>query len=292
MTLDPKLFGQRGFDCGKIKSLTGRDVPHLLRRYGAHKLCPGTRQKSASELEQTYNFDMRGWLSIATVGAALLTTSAGAQMRGSRPGFAGARPGIVVRSPMMPRSTIIARPAPGFFRPKGNTFFFHRGFHRPFFFGHRFRHHRRLFFGGFGLPYGYYGYYPGYYAAYPMFSDTYADANADVYAQQSYMLQQEVSRLSDEVQRLREQQAELRSAPPPAPSQPPQAQPQTKAPPTKLVFRDGKTLEVQNYAIAGQTMWVFSEQRARKIPLSQLDIPATQKANEQRGVPFQVPSAR
>ena len=59
--------------------------------------------------------------------------------------------------------------------------------------------------------------------------------------------------------------------------------------PTLLVFRDKHTQEVQNYAIVGGTVWIFSEQRATKLPLSWLDIEATTKANDDRGVDFQVP---
>ena len=58
---------------------------------------------------------------------------------------------------------------------------------------------------------------------------------------------------------------------------------------TVLVFRDRHTEEIQNYAITGKTLWVFNEQRARKIPLAELDLPATTKANEDRGIDFRVP---
>jgi hypothetical protein len=57
-----------------------------------------------------------------------------------------------------------------------------------------------------------------------------------------------------------------------------------------LVFTDKHTQEVENYAIVGQTLWVFSELRATKIPLSSLDLDATTKANEERGVDFHVPN--
>jgi hypothetical protein len=56
-----------------------------------------------------------------------------------------------------------------------------------------------------------------------------------------------------------------------------------------LVFRDKHTQEVQNYAIVGGTLWIFSEQRATKLPLSWLDIEATTQANDDRGVNFQLP---
>jgi hypothetical protein len=58
---------------------------------------------------------------------------------------------------------------------------------------------------------------------------------------------------------------------------------------TILVFRDQHSQEVQNYAIVGQTVWAFSTRRTQKIPLANLDIPATEKANDDRGVTFRVP---
>jgi len=58
---------------------------------------------------------------------------------------------------------------------------------------------------------------------------------------------------------------------------------------TILVFRDQHRQEVQNYAIVGQTVWAFSAGRRQKIPLANLDIPATEKANDDRGVTFLVP---
>jgi hypothetical protein len=61
-------------------------------------------------------------------------------------------------------------------------------------------------------------------------------------------------------------------------------------PATVLVFRDQHKQEVQNYAIVGQTLWSFASQRTEKIPLASLDISATTKANEERGVTFRVPA--
>ncbi len=60
---------------------------------------------------------------------------------------------------------------------------------------------------------------------------------------------------------------------------------------TILVYRDGHTETVQNYAISGKTLWVFSETRARRIPLSDLDISATKRDNEDRGGEFIVPGS-
>jgi hypothetical protein len=60
-------------------------------------------------------------------------------------------------------------------------------------------------------------------------------------------------------------------------------------PDTVLVFRDQHKKEVRNYAIVGQTLWSFAPQHTEKIPLSDLDLPATTKANGDRGLTFRVP---
>jgi hypothetical protein len=61
-------------------------------------------------------------------------------------------------------------------------------------------------------------------------------------------------------------------------------------PATALVFRDQHVEEVRNYAIAGGTLWVLNDhQTGKKIPLAQLDLAATAKMNDDRGVDFQVP---
>lgn len=61
-------------------------------------------------------------------------------------------------------------------------------------------------------------------------------------------------------------------------------------PTTILVFRDQHKQEVQNYAIVGQTLWTFAPQHTQKIPLTEIDIPATTKANDERGISFHVPA--
>lgn len=61
---------------------------------------------------------------------------------------------------------------------------------------------------------------------------------------------------------------------------------------TVLVYRDGHTETVGNYAIVGNTVWVFNETRARKIPLSELDLRATKRSNQDRGNDFVVPGSR
>jgi hypothetical protein len=161
-------------------------------------------------------------------------------------------------------------------------------FGRPAFFPGRFHHHNRFFFGfGTGFyPFGYSYYYPSYpitYAAYPSY-----DYSASSYQQVEIL--RELNLLTDEVERLREQQETLSYAPRSGQTQPQAATKSEPARATVLVFRDKHTQEVQNYAIVGQTLWIFNEQQARKMPLSQLDLDATAKSNEERGVEFRVPA--
>jgi hypothetical protein len=62
-------------------------------------------------------------------------------------------------------------------------------------------------------------------------------------------------------------------------------------PATILVFRDQHQQEIRNYAIVGQTLWNFAPQHTQKILLADLDLAATEKANDDRGVTFRVPSS-
>lgn len=79
--------------------------------------------------------------------------------------------------------------------------------------------------------------------------------------------------------------AENNFADPPAPD--PAADP--PQPPTTLVFKDGHQLQLNNYAIVSQTLYDFTPGHPRKIALSDLDLPATQKQNDDHGVIFELP---
>jgi hypothetical protein len=170
-------------------------------------------------------------------------------------------------------------------RFRGNGFAGRR--HPSFASSRRFsRFHRRRFFNGVSpwLSYG----YPGYYS-YPYYDDfDYSQDNSQPgydysggYGDQSgQMAQDQIDRLEGEVAELREQRSSAR------PSS--QAKPEIRAS-TVLVFRDQHAQEVQNYAIVGDTLWVFDAQKARKIPVDSLDIAASTKANDDRGIDFRLP---
>jgi hypothetical protein len=66
-------------------------------------------------------------------------------------------------------------------------------------------------------------------------------------------------------------------------------EPVSNQPDTVLVFKDGHQLEIANYAIVGSTLFDLTEGHRRKIALSELDLTATSKQNDDRGIDFQVP---
>jgi hypothetical protein len=72
---------------------------------------------------------------------------------------------------------------------------------------------------------------------------------------------------------------------------PPEATPTPDQPQTVLVFKDGHQLEVANYAIVGSTLYDLTGGRRHKIALAELDLIATAKQNDDRGIDFQVPAA-
>jgi hypothetical protein len=98
------------------------------------------------------------------------------------------------------------------------------------------------------------------------------------------------------------------TAPPPAPAQSrarsynpqpeatpdPDAQPETASasdqPQTILVFKDGHQVEVANYAIVGSTLFDLTAGHRQKIALADLDLTATAKQNDDRGIDFQLPA--
>jgi len=71
--------------------------------------------------------------------------------------------------------------------------------------------------------------------------------------------------------------------------------PTKEMPPAVLVYRDGHSEEVSSYSIIGQVMYTKSDYWSngawtRSIPIADLDVPATLKQNQQRGVKFDLPS--
>ncbi|MFZ0799045.1 MAG: hypothetical protein WCA13_20810 [Terriglobales bacterium] len=216
---------------------------------------------------------MRRWLSIATLSLILIALPVWAQRRegsggggahfAAHGGFAGHSSGAFHGGSFGRSSGIRIR--------SGNPSYNRRGFY-----GRRGYYPYYPYWGNY--PYGYYGWYDD-----PLAYDTegdqdsYADANYPGPYPEDNGLRSDVQALSGKIDRL---QADVAARNRPEPDSEPE---------TALVFRDQHVEEVRNYAISGGALWVLNAQASKKIPLAQLDIPATVKMNDDRGVDFQVP---
>jgi hypothetical protein len=142
-----------------------------------------------------------------------------------------------------------------------------------------------------GYPlYGGYG-YAGYYDPF-WWWDSSSSYNYDEERTRELALASEMNTQSIEEQRLRERENWDRERDQDTYARRPQARAEEHSaavPATVLVFRDQHQQEVRNYAIAGETLWVLNEQTAKKISLADLDLAATVRMNDERGVDFQVP---
>lgn len=104
----------------------------------------------------------------------------------------------------------------------------------------------------------------------------------------------QIDDLSQEVQRLRQEQ-DYSPAPSPAPAPTPAPEPSPSAAgaqsdlPVVLAFFDKKIQEIKNYAVVNETLVVFDGRRTTRIPLRDVDLAATMKLNDERGVDFQIP---
>jgi hypothetical protein len=143
-----------------------------------------------------------------------------------------------------------------------------------------------------GYPYGYPGYYP--YGGLNLFGDDLDDPNLqDSYVSNGYAgdpgdQQQEADAGPYEGPYPDPQQYTAR--PPYDPGGDPSAGglPQPK---TALIFKDGRRLDVQNYVATRTRILVGDSGITRDIPVSALDIPATEAANETAGVDFSLPGS-
>ncbi|HWX92528.1 MAG TPA: hypothetical protein VNY29_07835 [Terriglobales bacterium] len=237
--------------------------------------------------KQSYNVGVRRpWLIATFVLTAALTLS-WAQRGGMRGGASGGR-GFASHGGMRTGAMTFAR-APRTSMRFGTTF-------RP---PDRNPHgfHRRRFITRF--PRWYAGYYPGYYGGYysPFYGDWYgssSDSSASDYVQQQTARQ--IDDLRAEVQRLQEERdysrppEEYPQAPVAAVPRPPTDTRLESDLPIVLVFLDKRIQEVKNYAVMNETLVVFDGTRSRRIPLADVDLAATMKLNDERGVDFQIPN--
>ncbi len=133
--------------------------------------------------------------------------------------------------------------------------------------------------------------YSGYYDA-----SQQSKAEADAAAAQAQNAAVTQSLLGEQIQRLSAQIDDLKSQPSPesTPDQSAASPAATQArpdsappqPPVTVVLKSGHNMQVQNYAVMGQTFWDFSSQPARKIPVSSIDVPASINASNASGAEF------
>ena len=232
--------------------------------------------RAENQSNPRYNVHMRRWLSVSALGLILLALPVWAQRHGGGGGgshfsSSGEHSNIAFRagsSGSFSRGSSI-HGSSGIRVRTGNPYY-NRGAYR--------RGYYPYFPYGSYYPYGYYGWDNSFYDdsgdqdayaanAAPAYSGPYADDSG---------LQRDVQALNGKIDRL---QADVEA----------RNRPKQEEPATALVFRDQHVEEVHNYAIAGGTLWVLNDQAAKKIPLAQLDLPATVKMNDDRGVDFQIP---
>lgn len=215
----------------------------------------------------------------------------------------------------------------GFHRPRSSFGFGHHGFHRPrFSFGFRHhgfhsgfgRHHggflfhhrkRRFHRHGFGYPV-YSPYSVLYYSApyYRTYNGSYVNRRDRYREPVRYNGHDDVeydnSRYGEHYFDSREDRHRERRGPDgdDAPEESteeagPAAQPSATArsrgaeePSAVLVLRDGRRLEMANYAITDQAVYHLAPGvRARRIRLTEIDLPATRRLNQELGLDFRLP---
>src|SRR3984957_5983820 len=180
-----------------------------------------------------------------------------------------------------------------FSRPPFNNGGFHGTFHGTRNHNLGFRSNLNCFGRGCRAPYFYpyaWGYYDPYWWSDSGSSDYYDNDYESNLAQADQMNQESLAQQAQEVaeeEQMRRQEEDdgdqdIYARPPARPHSRLNMSDETPGqeilPATVLVFRDQHQQEIRNYAIVGQTLWSFGSPRTEKIPLADLDLPATVKA--------------
>jgi hypothetical protein len=222
-------------------------------------------------------FVIPAFLALAVAASAQIQSGyGGMQTNGVPASVTSPRPGN--SAPGIPPSVTSPRSFPPRTAPVFGT---NNGFDRDH--DNRFHHHHHNFNNGYVYV------WPGYLYDYGDYID-----------QQQYPPQQMAAEPEAPAQTVFENRPGYKPAPPAttdeaaadakATSAPVAAEPEPPEPTTLLVFKDGHQEEIGNYVIVGDTLYNISGgYRSYKIPLAQLDLAATVKANEDRGVEFHLP---
>ena len=234
------------------------------------------------------------WILLALLALLSLAVSAPAQINAAPPSVTSIGFGGRAISPLFPSVTSLG--------PRGFTPGFNPAFPNsrplfglnpppPFVDGHH--HHpgngSAPLVGVYGLPY--YAYYdPGYMPYYPYYqtNDAQNDTSEDPYDGGPTVFDRRGRGTPARPPVVDSEDQEIRSAPPPPAAS--ETDSRVSQPATVLVFKDGRRMEIENYAIVGNTLYDLSDGARRKVPLADLDLGATTKQNDDRGIDFQIPS--
>jgi len=241
----------------------------------------------SSNLEYDYRVGRSNWTMFGLLACLALAASAGAQINAAPPSVTSLGFGGRAFSPLFPSVTSLG--------PRGYTPGFNPAFpnSRPLFNLHPVgplngHHHHPPddgivpFGGAYVVPY-----YPyPYYAYYDSGNDADSDPAEDPYNGGPTVFDRRGRGTPPRPQPADTADPAVRSDPPPVENDP---APLANQPATVLVFKDGRRLEIENYAIVGNTLYDLSGGARRKIPLAELDLGATTKANDERGIDFRVP---
>ncbi len=192
---------------------------------------------------------------------------------GGHPGFFGVPPSVTsINFGVVPNT--------GFRHPHGE-------------FGRGFRHHNQgfvsPFYGGaYYVPYA----YPAYVGE-PMLDDSGPYDAVAPRENPDDSIQRELNSLKATINDYRDELRSTRTESKPRnqeAAEPQAQQPVADQPQTVLVFKDGHQSTVMNYAIVGSTLYDLSDGRTKKVALAELDLPATVKQNDDRGVELRLPA--
>jgi hypothetical protein len=235
-----------------------------------------------------YHFCMQRLVSVLAVVGMVAVSTAGAQINGTRASVTslGGAPAF----PPGPRASVTSLGPQGFtprFNGRNCCFSFHPK--NP--------HHGGLGGGRFGygvgvLPLYSMPFYYGYGDVVNPVDDSMEQNYGPVADRQSSVRTSPSQQyVDDRLSRLEQQIDEMESTTKKSePAESERQAPAAEQPGTLLVFRDGHSIEVQNYAIVGDTIYDLSQGPRHKIALADLDLKATEKENDARGLDFRLPT--